>query len=111
MILVINTISANNPKGCTPNDFKISPWEIYEIEFPNPQPGQKPNPRICNGQILKWAIAGSFINDRYNKAPDQTAASKPIILGSKIKGLDAFHRLSEYLIFNVLTFNLWTEEY
>ena len=91
MILVINTISANNPKGWTLKDFKISPWKIYEIEFPNPQPGQKPKPRICKGQMLKWVIDGSLINARYNKAPDQIAASKPIILGSKIKNLDVFH--------------------
>lgn len=53
-ILYVIIISAKIPSGWTKNDSKIFPEKIMEIECPNPQPGQKSNPRFDIGQIVKW---------------------------------------------------------
>ena len=64
MILNAIIIKAKIPKGCEWNDEVKSPRNKYEIEFPNPQPGQKSNPRFAIGQIVKWASDGEYINAR-----------------------------------------------
>ncbi len=43
----INT--ANMPNGCALNEFTTSPLNKYDMEWPRPQPGQKPNPSALNG--------------------------------------------------------------
>ena len=53
IILNISIIKAKIPNGCELNDAIKSPLNKYEIEFPNPQPGQKSIPRFLRGQIVK----------------------------------------------------------
>ncbi len=53
---------------------------MYEIEFPNPQPGQKSKPKFPIGHIVKWVSPGLWIKAKYRRDEIQTAASNPIIL-------------------------------
>jgi hypothetical protein len=58
MILSVIIIKAKIPNGCERNDKLSSPLNKYEIEFPNPHPGQKSNPRLAKGQIVKCVSPG-----------------------------------------------------
>ena len=64
MILNAIIIKAKIPKGCEWKEEAKSPLNRYEIEFPNPHPGQNSNPRFESGQIVKWVASGEFINAR-----------------------------------------------
>lgn len=51
-------IKAKIPKGCEWKEEIKSPLKRKEIEFPNPQPGQKSIPIFANGQIVKCDSPG-----------------------------------------------------
>lgn len=44
---------AKMPIGWDLNELIKSAWYINEIDFPIPQPGQKSNPKLLNGQSVK----------------------------------------------------------
>jgi len=45
--------SAKIPSGCMWNEALISPLKRYDIEWPNPQPGQYLKPKLLKGQSVK----------------------------------------------------------
>jgi hypothetical protein len=61
IILVEIIINATIPNGCERIDASIFPLNKYVIEFPNPQPGQKLNPKLEIGQIVKFEASGELI--------------------------------------------------
>ena len=64
IILKVIIIKAKIPSGWEWNDELNSPLTKYEMEFPNPQPGQKSIPRFASGQIVKWVLSGELIKAR-----------------------------------------------
>jgi hypothetical protein len=46
-------MSAKIPNGCELIDAENSPLNRYEIDLPNPHPGQKSIPIFAKGQIVK----------------------------------------------------------
>ena len=66
IVIILNMIiaKAKIPKGCERKEEEKSPLNKYEIEFPNPHPGQYLKPRFESGQIVKWVASGEFINAR-----------------------------------------------
>jgi hypothetical protein len=58
IILNMIIIKAKIPKGCEWKEEIKSPLKRKEIEFPNPQPGQKSIPIFANGQIVKCDSPG-----------------------------------------------------
>jgi hypothetical protein len=57
-ILIEMTITAKIPSGCDLNEETTSPLNKYEIELPNPQPGQKLKPIFAIGHIVKCVSPG-----------------------------------------------------
>jgi hypothetical protein len=64
IILYEIIINAKDPNGCELNEDEKSPLNKYEIDLPNPQPGQKSIPIIAKGQIVKWLSTGELIKAR-----------------------------------------------
>lgn len=61
MILIAIIIIPKIPRGCEWKEEAKSPLNRYEIELPNPHPGQNSKPKLERGQIVKWLISGVWI--------------------------------------------------
>src|SRR3990172_5153597 len=75
----IITVAAKMPSGCICNDAFTLPCRRYEIERPNPQPGQRRKPARLNMHSEKWLPESGLVAANANRLASQNSASQSIL--------------------------------
>jgi len=76
--IMINT--AGMPSICVLNESAALKWRRYEIDRPNPQPGQYSIPRLWKRQKEKVLLVSGSINARNINAESQRTISSEYVM-------------------------------